>query len=326
MKRELPNEKIYRYLVEKANDGIAILQDSKFKYVNSRLLNIIGYTSKEILRLPFQVLFPTGCFEDIRDRYNRRMAGEDVPAASETRLKHKSGKIVHVELNTGLIPFNGKTSDFVIVRDITQRKQYEEELHQTLEKLRQAMGATIQAITLTVEMRDPYTAGHQRRVSDLARSIATLLQLSKDKIDAIRMAASIHDLGKISIPSEILSKPGRLNETEFSLIKTHPQIGYDILKKIDFPWPIAQIVLQHHERLDGSGYPQRLKGNEIMYEAKILGVADVVEAMSSHRPYRSALELWKAFDEIRQNRTILYAPEVVDSCLKLFQEKGYELK
>jgi putative nucleotidyltransferase with HDIG domain len=163
-------------------------------------------------------------------------------------------------------------------------------------------------------------------VADLARSIADQMGLDKEKVEALRMAASIHDLGKISIPSEILSKPGRLNDNEFDLIKTHPQVGYDILKKIDFPWPIAMIVLQHHERVNGSGYPQGLKDGDIMREARILGVADVVEAMVSHRPYRTAHKLEVALAEISKNRDVLYDPEVVDSCLKLFRENDFAFK
>jgi putative nucleotidyltransferase with HDIG domain len=176
-----------------------------------------------------------------------------------------------------------------------------------------------------VETKDAYTAGHQRRVANLARAIAAEMGLSPEQIDGIRMAAVIHDLGKISVPAEILSKPIGLNDLEYGLIKIHPQVGYDILKEIEFPWPVAQIVLQHHERMDGSGYPQGLLGEEIILEARILAVADVVEAMASHRPYRPPHGVDKALEEISRNRGILYDPEVVDACLKLFNEKGFKL-
>ncbi|GAG56809.1 unnamed protein product, partial [marine sediment metagenome] len=146
------------------------------------------------------------------------------------------------------------------------------------------------------------------------------------KIEGIQIAALVHDIGKINIPAEILSKPSKLNEMEFSLIKNHPKVGYDILRKIDFPWPVAKIVLQHHEKIDGSGYPQGLKGEKILLEAKIIGVADVVEAMSSHRPYRPSLGIDKALEEIIQNRGVLYDPEVVDVCLKLFKEKDFKFE
>ena len=213
-----------------------------------------------------------------------------------------------------------------LLAEITDRKQAEKQLEQSMEKLRKAMGGIIQAITLVVERRDPYTAGHQHRVADLARSIATEIGLSSDQINGVRLAGSVHDVGKIAVPAEILSKPGKINRNEFEIIKKHPQVGYDILKEIEFPWPIAQIILQHHERMDGSGYPQGLKGDKILLEAKIMGVADVVEAMSSHRPYRPALGIDAALEEISKNRGILYDPEVVDVCLKLFQDKGFKFK
>jgi HD-GYP domain-containing protein (c-di-GMP phosphodiesterase class II) len=204
------------------------------------------------------------------------------------------------------------------ILDITDRKQ-------VVERIRKALGATIRAIAVTVETRDPYTAGHQRRVADLARAIATEMNLSVDQIDGIRMAAAIHDLGKISVPSEILSKPTKLTNIEFSLIKTHSQSGYDILKDIDFPWPVARTVLEHHERMNGSGYPNGLTGDNILLESRILSVADVVESIASHRPYRSALGIDAALNEISKNKGILYDPEVSDACLRLFHEKDYKI-
>ena len=185
------------------------------------------------------------------------------------------------------------------------------------------MNATIETMSKIIEAKDPYTAGHQQRVSQLATAIAKELNLSQDKFNGIRIASLIHDIGKIGIPTELLSKPTVLTDIEFSLIRSHSQLGFDILKSIDFSYPVAQIILQHHERLDGSGYPQGLEGDNIVTEAKILGVADVVEAMSSHRPYRPALGIDITLKEISQNRGILYDPEVVDACLRLFKEKGF---
>ncbi|NQU16171.1 MAG: HD domain-containing protein [Desulfobacteraceae bacterium] len=200
------------------------------------------------------------------------------------------------------------------------------ELQKSVATLRKALEGSIHAMALTVVMRDPYTAGHQQRVATLACAIAEEMGLSVDQIDCIRMAATIHDLGKISIPAEILSKPGSINEIEFNLIKAHPQVGYDILKPIEFPWPIAQVVFQHHERFDGSGYPSGLSEEEILTEASVLGVADVVEAMASHRPYRPAQGIDSALEEISQHRGTLYHPDVVDVCLKLFKEKDFEFE
>ena len=210
--------------------------------------------------------------------------------------------------------------------DITERKRAEDDLKQSLERLRKALGATVHAISSMAETRDPYTAGHQRRVADLARAIATEMGLPNDQIDGIRMAAIIHDIGKISVPAEILSMPRKLTDIEFSLIKTHAQSGHDILRDIDFTWPVAQIVLQHHERMDGSGYPNELTGSEILLEARILAVADVVEAIVSHRPYRPAHGIDVALEEISKNKGTLYDPEVVNTCLKLFKEKGFKLE
>jgi putative nucleotidyltransferase with HDIG domain len=177
-----------------------------------------------------------------------------------------------------------------------------------------------------VETRDPYTAGHQIRSANLARTIATEMGLSQEKIEGIRMAGSIHDIGKLSIPAEILSKPTKLSEIEFSLIKEHARQGYEMLKNVESPWPLAEIVYQHHERMDGSGYPRNLKGNDILIEARILNVADVVEAMASHRPYRPALGIDAALEEIEKNRGILYDKTVVDVCLTLFRKKGFQLE
>lgn len=208
-----------------------------------------------------------------------------------------------------------------VYNDITEQKKTEQNLKQSMLQLRKNLAGTIKAMAMTVETRDPYTAGHQRRTSDIARNIAMLMKLSKQEIDGIRMAGVIHDLGKISVPAEILSKPGKIGKSEYSLIQHHPQTGYDILKGIDFNWPVAEIVRQHHERINGSGYPFGLKGDKIRIEAKILGVADVIEAMSSHRPYRPSLGVKKAFGEIVGNRGILYDPDVVDTTVKLYTKK-----
>lgn len=220
---------------------------------------------------------------------------------------------------------DGETAGTVLVfRDIAERKRMEEDRQQAIERMRKALGATVQSMAAVVEIRDPYTAGHQRRVADLARAIATEMGLTADQIEGIHTASAIHDIGKISVPAEFLSKPTKSSEIEFSMIKIHPQSGYDILKEIDFPWPVARMVLEHHERMNGSGYPQGLSGDKLLIESRVIAVADVVEAMASHRPYRAALGIGAALDEISKNRGILYDPEVVDACLRLFRRKGFE--
>ena len=211
-----------------------------------------------------------------------------------------------------------------IYKDITEQRQAEVELRESMKMLRRNLAGTIQAIARTVETRDAYTAGHQRRTAEIARAIAYEMGLPKQMIEGVQMGGVIHDLGKISVPAEILSKPGKISDSEDSLIKQHPQTGYEILKDIDFKWPVADIVLQHHERLDGSGYPYNLKNDEILLEARVLGVADVIEAMSSHRPYRPTLGIDEAFEEISMNRAILYDPDVVDAAIDLFTKRKYQ--
>jgi putative two-component system response regulator len=193
-----------------------------------------------------------------------------------------------------------------------------------LDKLRRAMEGIVEAISVTVEMRDPYTSGHQKRVAELACAIAREMQLSEDEIYGLHMASVIHDLGKITVPAEILSKPGQLSGLEYELIKSHVQAGYDILKQIDFPWPLAEIILQHHERMNGSGYPNGLRQEEILLPARILSVSDVFETIASHRPYRPSLGLQRAMDEIRDNRGELYDNRVADVCLALIEEDRFQ--
>jgi putative two-component system response regulator len=206
-----------------------------------------------------------------------------------------------------------------------QLQERNEELSKAHDRLQCTLKQAVGALASTVEIRDPYTAGHQRRVAHLACAMAHELGLSVEMISAIRMAGLVHDIGKISVPSEILSRPSLLPELEMSLTRNHVHFGYEILRRIDFQWPVAEIALQHHERMDGSGYPLGLSGDGILLEARILAVADVVEAMSSHRPYRAALGVEEALEELARNRGKLYDPEAVDACLRLFTEKGYEL-
>jgi PAS domain S-box-containing protein len=214
----------------------------------------------------------------------------------------------------------GKTIYFHMVHDITNSKNVEHDLKQSLSKFKKITDAIIQAAVITIEKRDPYTAGHQQRVSKLAYEIATEMKLTEEQIEGTRISGLIHDMGKIGVPIEILCKPGEINIHEYNIIKIHSQTGYEILSGIEFPWPIAEIVLQHHERINGSGYPRALLDKDILIEAKILAVADVVEAMCSHRPYRPARSINQALEEILKEKGILYEPNAVDACLKLFKE------
>lgn len=208
---------------------------------------------------------------------------------------------------------------------LKERERVEEQLKHSLVQQRKANDGVVRAMAMAVEARDPYTAGHQNRVAKLAGAIAETMGLDADRIEGLRMGGYIHDLGKISIPAEILTKPSKLSDLEFGIIKTHAQVGYDILKSIEFPWPVAEMVLQHHERMNGSGYPQGLRRDSVLLEARILAVADVVESMASHRPYRAALGIDTALEEISQHRDTLYDGDTVIACIHLIREENYIL-
>jgi len=228
----------------------------------------------------------------------------------EERIKEQTAELV--KTNQGLI------------KEIEIREKIEKELLSSNTKLNKLLNDTVTGLVSAIEYRDPYTAGHQRRVTQLAMAIAEKMEFTQEQKDCVRIASMIHDIGKINIPVEILSKPGIVNQYELELMQNHPQAGYDILKDIDFPWPIAKAVHQHHERIDGSGYPNGLKGDEILLEARVIYVADVVEAMSSHRPYRPSKGIDIALDELRKNRGILYDAKMVDICLELFEKDNFE--
>jgi len=322
------SEERYRDLVEKA--GIAILiddQEGNFKYANKRYAEMFGYKPEEMKNQSIPSVVHPDDVERVMKYHKDRLEGKNVPSRYEFKGIKKDGSPIYIEVDV-VVPKNGEPSNGTrsYLWDITDRKKAENEAKDTMWKLRKALDGTINAIALTVEARDPSTSGHQRRVADLARTMATEMGISKDRIEGLRSAGVIHDLGKICVPADILSKPSKLSEAEFSLIKIHPQVGYDILKDIEFPWPVASIVYQHHERMNGSGYPQGLSDDDILLEARILAVADVVEAMSSHRPYRPSLGLDYALDEISKNKGILYDPAVVETCLKIINEKKYVFK
>ena len=256
------------------------------------------------------------------------LKGGEAAISDEAILVSKDG--IKTPIDPRLEPIKDESGHITGVvlafTDVTARKIAEEELKRSFERQKIAMDGTVRAIAYTVEIRDPYTAGHQRRVTKLACAIGEEMKLSKDQIEGLRMSGELHDIGKIHVPAEILSKPGQISEAEYAIIKTHSQVGHDILKTIEFPWPVAKIVLQHHERIDGSGYPHGLKAKDILLEAKILAVADVIEAMATHRPYRPALSIEEALREISKNKGKLYDIKVVNSCLKVFKEKKFKLE
>jgi len=296
------------------------------KFPNPKTLETLGYSQNELNNIHYMDLVHPDDRAFLAEIRQKVEGNKHTASGLNIRVITRSGEEIWAQISSVPIVWEDRPATLNFVRDITVQKNAEEELRNSVDKLRKITGATIQAMAQTVEVRDPYTAGHQKRVADLARAIATRMGLSSDRVDGIRMAGAIHDIGKISVPAEILSKPGLLTPLEFSLIKTHAQIGYDILKDIEFPWDIATMVLQHHERLDGSGYPQGVTGERILLEARILTVADVVEAMASHRPYRPSLGMDKALEEIKDKRGRFYDPDVVDACLRLFSENKFTFK
>ena len=298
-----------------------IVQEDGFQYVSPAFARLTGYTPDEIIgwgQAGLFRLFPPDIKLEVVRQGRARILGRPPTELGGGRILRKDGSVVF-HLATGLgTKHNGRPACVDVCFDITKRVKAEA-------RLRQAMEGAIHAMALTVETRDPYTAGHQRRVADLASTIAEGIGIPQEAIQGIKMSAVIHDLGKLRVPPDILSNPGRLTEPEFAIIKTHPRVAYDILSAIEFPWPVSEIVYQHHERIDGSGYPQGLQKDEILIEARIIGVADVVEAMASHRPYRPALGIERALEEIQLGAGTRYDPDVASVCVDLFENKGYSL-
>ena len=241
----------------------------------------------------------------------------------EITALHKNGDLLPVELSIVPVKCGDEITFNSFIRDLTDRNRSRDALAKSAAEIKTGLIGSVLAISKAVEARDPYTAGHQQRVSRLSRAIAQEMGLDKGIIEGVRMGAIIHDIGKIQLPAEILSKPGKLSESEYLLIKEHPLAGYEILKDVKFPWPVAEIAYQHHERINGTGYPRGLKGDEICIEAKIIAVADVVEAMSSHRPYRPGLGIDLALEEINSHKGSMYDELVVDACSNLFSKDKF---
>jgi PAS domain S-box-containing protein len=336
------SEEKYYTLVETIVEGILILN---FKgiilFANRALAKMLGYDEPE-------GFIGKNAFDFVVDDYKKQLF-EDLSRASKgewgflvTYKAHKkNGELLWVDARGRNMTYEGQNAELVVVRDITERRQMIEEirrakdelelkvkertseLKKSLEKVERLLRQTVGSLSAAVEAKDPYTAGHQRRVAELACAITGEMGFSEEQIDGMYIAALVHDIGKIHIPAEILTRPGKLSKVEIDLINTHCQYGYDILRGIEFPWPIAEIVLQHHERIDGSGYPLGLRGDKILVEAKILAVADAVEATATNRPYKTSIGLERALKEISSKKGILYDPLVVAACLRLFTEKDF---
>ena len=330
------SEQKYHLVADNVADVIVVFDmELNLTYVSPSAVAVFGFDYDEMFSIQMKDALPPEQLKMISEIFQRELdkaaKAPEEPFSSQTLVVDvykKDGSTVPIEARMSFLrDDNGVPIGILgVARDISQRKKVEQDLIKSYEKLERALETSVSSMATIGEMRDPYTAGHQRRVTQLAVAIAREMRLSEEKINSIRIASIIHDIGKISVPAEILSKPGRLNEIEFNMIKNHPKMSYDILTTIEFLYPIAEIVYQHHERINGSGYPRGLKGDEICMEAKVLMVADVVEAMASHRPYREALGIDKALEEIVGNKGILYDEQVADTCIALFREKDFEFE
>lgn len=316
----------YRRLFETAHDGILLINanTAQIEDVNPYLIKMLNYSYEEFIG---KKLWDIGLFQDIKQakemflevQTNGYVRYDDLP------LQTGAGSTVEVEFISNLYNVIDIQVIQCNIRDISVRKKAEAERYIHQEKIKTALMNTAKVVTIITETRDPYTAGHERRVAKIAEAIGLKLGLSSVQQEGLLIAGSLHDVGKIGIPAEILSKPGEISALEFQLIQGHAQAGFDILHTMNWPWPVAEVALQHHERIDGTGYPNGLKGDEILLDAKIIAVADVVEAMHSHRPYRQALGIEVALNEIKVGRGKKYDSRVVDACLSIFNDDAFEI-
>jgi PAS domain S-box-containing protein len=322
----LRSERRYKNIIDNIHEAyFEVDLAGNFTFFNNSMCRILGYSREELMGMNNRKYTTPKTANKIYKKYNEMYKKGTAFEMYDYEIIRKDSSRRILEISTSpsrdssgvVIGFQG------IARDVTEHRLAEEELQKSFVILHKTLEDTIDALGFALQTKDPFTAGHQRRVADLSCIIAERMNYDKDCIRGIRLAALVHDIGKIYVPTEILSKPGKLTDVEFDIIKTHSQAGYDIIKSIEFPWPIATIVLQHHERLDGSGYPHGLREDEILREAKIMGIADVVESISSHRPYRAALGIDAALDEISSKKGILYDPEAAEACIKLFDEGSF---
>ncbi len=318
-------EERFRGMLEQNVSAMFVIEEGKLAYVNRRAAEILGYSVEELVGAAMLDLVAESDRPDMAEAMSQLLSGEQKTVERAFGALRKDGSLADLGGHAILATLQGKKVILGMAQDIGEQKKAQAEIERYIGRLEQAMESTLRAVSSMVELRDPYTAGHERNVGELAAAIGAEMGLAEATVKGLRLAGYVHDIGKISVPAEILSKPSRLTPMEFELIKGHSQSGHDVLKDVDFPWPVAEVILQHHERLDGSGYPRQLKDGEIILEARIMAVADVVEAMSSHRPYRPGRGLNAALEEIEKNRGGIYDAQVVAACLRLFRDRGYKL-
>jgi len=320
------SEQRFRNLVEQPLAGVAIIQEDKLRYVNPRFAEIFGYHSADdLINTDFLPLIAEKDRDEVRQKLNIPVDAGSQSVACEFTGIRKDSTLIELGFHGTLSDFNEEPSVTALMQDITEKKQAEAKIQKYITQLQNVFVHTVEVVNTMSEMRDPYTAGHERRVADIAVAIGKEMGYSKRRLEGLKFSGLLHDLGKITLPAEMLAKPRKLTDSEYNLVKEHPQTGFDILTHVEFPWPIATMVLQHHERMDGTGYPFGLKGEEILFEARIIAVADVVEAMASHRPYRAGLGLTKALAEIKDGSGTLYDADIASACLRIFHEKKFVL-
>jgi len=319
------SEARFRLIVEQSIVGIYMVDESRFVYGNARLCEVLGLTLQELLRKSLADVVHSEDRALVLGKVRERVSGAAEHARYEFRIVKSDGTVRDVGVHGRRIDFEGRPVVMGVLQDITERIVAEKTVAAQLQELRDAMHGAVTAVSRMMQVRDSYTAGHERRVASIACAIGGEMGLDAFQIEGLDVIGGLHDIGKIAVPAEILSKPSGLTPIEYALVKEHAHTGYEILAGIKFPWPVADAVLQHHERLDGSGYPQGLKSGAILLEARILGIADVVESMASHRPYRAALGVEAALAEIESGLGTLYDATAGVACLRLFRQRGYKI-
>lgn len=321
------SEDRFRSVVDCTGEGLLVEQDGRPVFANAALARLLGHDSPDdILSWPRARLMLDATDRKRFCRVCRRLRGQETGVeVGRYRALDRDGGAVPVQVRSRALRWNGRAAVLHTVAAVPAAEAPATGTG-TTQEMRDTLAETVEAVARTIEKRDPHTAGHHERVSELVVVIARQLGLEEERIDGLRLAAAIHDIGKVHVPSEILTRPGPLSAPEFEIIKAHPQVGYDIIKQVRFPWPVAETILQHHERLDGSGYPRGLRGDEICFEARILAVADCIDAMTSHRPYRTSLSLDRALQTVRDGAGTLYDPGVVQAAVEVFSDGRFQLR
>lgn len=320
------SERRFNSLIRQSIAGVYIIQDGELVYVNKRLAGMFGYTSEsELSGRKVQELVAESWRSQILDNIEQRLAGSCHRTRLQFLARRRDGSEFEVTADGAVSTYNGRPALVGLIDEITDRQKTADTLKAYVSKLELAVLGTVQVASSMVEMRDPYTAGHERKVGEIAAAVGRKMKLGDHAIEGLRIIGQVHDIGKIGIPAEILSKPGRLSHSEMELVREHSQKGYDILRNVEYPWPVADAVLQHHERMNGTGYPRGLRGDEILVEARIMAVADTLEAMSAHRPYRAGLGMDAALREIERGSGSEYDAATASACLELFRDERFEL-